>query len=469
MSPSVVHELQACLHPCPCASSTFLWSKYLAVIGERAVSDEFFDHYLASIESSLEIDMQLEYCYDVQNEFYWLTQIQLIAHSLLLLHYVGLPEDDTSHDFWAYFYGSRCHPIGWCKEHRKSLVPPSIVTHQENGEAVQTTMAPTYLFDQTIGLTPAEQLHVGMLLELQDLHRPWTLWFVRIVSNHGGRLHLRYVTSVTDDLSSKDIHLFYLDYRLHPIGWMSSVYSYDTPTDLPLLDEKQSIITRCLSQSKKQFLPPNLFKEQEEISKHRFTEGMKLEVFESITQQIYVGRIGQIHDEFYFDVHIEHDTSQVSFVAHSTHPHLLPPHWAAEHRLALMKGQGVRHSDDYWSHYTGKHGISDLASERCFNLITLNAAGSHRAEPGMKMELICLIDGEDRVFSVTLIHVADHLMWLRVDNPSCFVDEHHFYHVLPINSLDVFPVGWARHHGFELILPMEYPVEVKTQQINRYE
>ena len=253
-----------------------------------------------------------------------------------------------------------------------------------------------------------------MLLEIQDLHRPWTLWFVRIITNRGGRLHLRYVISINDEddssLSSLDIHLFYLDRRVHCIGWAfndTTNYSYDVPTSLPLITDKELIIERCRTESKKQFFPPNLFKEQEEVVKHRFSEGMKVEVFQLTSENVYLGRIGSIHNEYYFDVTIDNEGEmEHSFVAHSTHPHLLPPHWAVEHKLALMNGKGIRQSEDYWNLYTETHGISDLAPERCFNLITLNSAGANQVEPGMKMEMIYTLNEKDLVFSVTLIHVA---------------------------------------------------------------
>ena len=322
-----------------------------------------------------------------------------------------------------------------------------------------------------------------MLLEIQDLNYPWTLWFVRIIENRGGRLHLQYVTKLNgnDDEHNKedinDIRIFYLDRRVHTIGWRSinpSIYSYDIPSNVKSISDKQSIIDFCLNESKTQFLPPHVFKEQEEINKHNFIEGMKLEVFEPISQQIYVGHIGHVHNEFYFDVLIDHiddnDDKNLekpwSFVAHSTHPHILPPHWAAEHKLILMKGKDHQQSDDYWNVYTETHGINDLAPDKCFNLITLNATGSNRMEPGMKMEMIYTIKGNDVVFSVTLIHVADHLMWLRVDNPSLFEDEHLFYHVLPINSLDVFPVGWAKFNGYELVLPLQYQTMSNNYEID---
>ncbi|CAF1010355.1 unnamed protein product [Adineta ricciae] len=502
----IFHELS------PCAtvnsslfSSNFLWSKYLSFIDERSVSEEFFDHYHASFQSGLQVDMKLEYCYDIQRDLYWLTQIQFVSCHLIRLHYVGIPEEDTSNDFWAYVYEQRCHPIGWCKENSKLMLPPTAVTKRaiqqttvnnnllsnghekqlsgvkvENDNSYETP--PDYLFDRSVGLTPVEQLKVGMLLELQDAQRPWTLWFVRILNNQGGRLHLRYVTKMpgnnndeaneNSSLSDCDIFLFYLDYRVHPIGWTTStdsIYSYDIPSCLTVTIDKQFIIDTCLLESKTQFLPPNLFKEQQNISKHRFTEGMKLEIFDMKSQNIFLGRIGYIHNEYYFDIIIDNEgENEVSMVSYSTDPRLLPAHWAAEHKLALMNGKSIRQSEDYWNLYTEKHGLSDLAPERCFNLITLNFAGNSRAEPGMKMEMIYTLNQKDYVFSVTIVHIIDHLMWLRVDNTQFLQDEHLFYHVVPINSLDVFPVGWAKLNRFELIAPIRYQMDVKTYEQNRY-
>ncbi|CAF4616762.1 unnamed protein product, partial [Rotaria sp. Silwood1] len=158
----IIHEIQPCLNSSPLSLSNFLWSKYFSIINERSVSDEFFDHYLTSINSAFEIHMKLEYCYDTQHDLYWLTQIQLVSHSLVLLHYIGIPEDDTSNDFWAYIYGQRCHPIGWCKENSKLMLPPPIVTKRAiqqtttntitngniKGENEELQTPPDYLFDK---------------------------------------------------------------------------------------------------------------------------------------------------------------------------------------------------------------------------------------------------------------------------------------------------------------------------------
>lgn len=132
------------------SSTDFRWSKYFSQIDERSVSEEFFDHYLASIESGLKIDMKIEYCYDIENDAYWTCEIQYVSNHLLRLHYLGISDDETTDDFWALIDDQRCHPIGWCTKNSKSLVPPSMVNQQiisqENQENFQTPA--DYLFDK---------------------------------------------------------------------------------------------------------------------------------------------------------------------------------------------------------------------------------------------------------------------------------------------------------------------------------
>ena len=184
MNFNLVSILLLYLHP------IFFGQNISPLIGERSVSDEFFDHYLASIQSGFEIDMKLEYCYDIQRDLYWLTKIQLISHSLILLHFLGLPEDDRSNDFWTYVYEQRCHPIGWCKENSKLMLPPPIVTKraiqqtvlnnnimtngnekqsivikEENGDVYQTP--PAYLFNKVIFFWIVKQFIFFVLINLQ--------------------------------------------------------------------------------------------------------------------------------------------------------------------------------------------------------------------------------------------------------------------------------------------------------------
>ncbi|CAF0799119.1 unnamed protein product [Didymodactylos carnosus] len=465
----------------------FNWCSYLSLVSCRSVAEDYFDHYIFSIEHGFKDGMKLEYLYDKQHDYYWLIEIQLSCKNLLLLRYVGLQDNDDEYDFWCDVYQKELHPIGWCRENKKLMFPPTIVTdrnqsgtnkppsfdieklHEQemNGES-----APAYLFDKDIGLTPCDQLKVGMILEIQGEVRPWTVWFVRIAKNQGGLLKLHYVG--LDDNES-DFYLFYLEWRLHVIGWMAATNSTDFIYELPvhlLPNEKidrQKIIQECGRNI--WFIPPHIFKPQDVIPKHRFISGMKLEVFEPSNQHVYPGSVGHVHNEYYFDVHIDsavvqdNDIQQHQFCAYASHPFILPAQWATQHKLALMKTKSSRHPEDYWKLYAEKKSQADeavdIAPERYFQLPTLSSTTS-RIEPGMKLELIYPANS-NKIVSSTVVHIADHLIWLRVDS------EHGIYSVVPINSMKIFPIGWAKYNHIDFIKPLRYSVNVKVSKQNRYE
>ena len=69
---------------------------------------------------------------------------------------------------------------------------------------------------QNTGITPIDQLKQGMRLELQHPINPLEVWVVKILENVGGRLYLRFEGVET---ATHDFWLFYLNHRLHPIGW----------------------------------------------------------------------------------------------------------------------------------------------------------------------------------------------------------------------------------------------------------
>lgn len=91
--------------------------------------------------------MIIEYCYDIEQQFYWKCQIQFVSNHLLRLHYLGIPKEQISTDFWALFSNQRCHPIGWCEANSKSIIPPSNISlTNDNQENYQTPA--DYLFNQ---------------------------------------------------------------------------------------------------------------------------------------------------------------------------------------------------------------------------------------------------------------------------------------------------------------------------------
>lgn len=86
------------------------------------------------------------------------------------------------------------------------------------------------LFKQPLrGKGPIDLITVDSLIELQDSQNPFQYWIVSVIENVGGRLRLRYVG--LEDTESYDQWLFYLDYRLRPVGWcQENKYRMDPPS-----------------------------------------------------------------------------------------------------------------------------------------------------------------------------------------------------------------------------------------------
>ena len=134
----IIHELKPSIH---IEEKPFIWSKYLSIVDERSISEEFFDHFLASIQSDLETEMIIEYVYDLQQEVVCFAQIQLVSHQFVRLHLLGLPENVQHDDFWTSIYDSRCHSIGWAEENQKTFVSKQI-------DPKDFTSPPSHVFDQ---------------------------------------------------------------------------------------------------------------------------------------------------------------------------------------------------------------------------------------------------------------------------------------------------------------------------------
>lgn len=72
-----------------------------------------------------------------------------------------------------------------------------------------------------------------MRLELQHAINPVDVWLVKVIENVGGRLYLRLEGA---ESGSHDFWLFYLNHRIHPIGWAkANGYKYSPPPGMFLV------------------------------------------------------------------------------------------------------------------------------------------------------------------------------------------------------------------------------------------
>lgn len=69
---------------------------------------------------------------------------------------------------------------------------------------------------KVLGTAAVDQIKQSMLVEVQDENDLTHVWIARVLKNIGGRLLLRYEGT---DSARQDFWLFYLHYRIHPMGW----------------------------------------------------------------------------------------------------------------------------------------------------------------------------------------------------------------------------------------------------------
>lgn len=129
----------------------------------------------------------------------------------------GCAEDGGGGDVWQ---------LVWEKQWLSFIVN----CFHENLEISSLKYRVLLLFEQPLrGKGPVDLITVDSLIELQDSQNPFQYWIVRVIENVGGRLRLRYVG--LEHTESYDRWLFYLDYRLRPIGWCQEKnYRMDPPS-----------------------------------------------------------------------------------------------------------------------------------------------------------------------------------------------------------------------------------------------
>lgn len=76
-----------------------------------------------SLQSSFQPGMKLEVANKSSGDTYWVATIITTCGQLLLLRYSGYG-DDRKADFWCDIMTAELHPVGWCAQNNKTLMPP---------------------------------------------------------------------------------------------------------------------------------------------------------------------------------------------------------------------------------------------------------------------------------------------------------------------------------------------------------
>ncbi|KAK2507901.1 hypothetical protein MC885_000441 [Smutsia gigantea] len=101
----------------------FNWGEYLEETGASAAPHASFKHVEISIQSNFQPGMKLEVANKSNPDTYWVATVITTCGQLLLLRYCGCGEDRRA-DFWCDVVTADLHPVGWCTQNNKALVPP---------------------------------------------------------------------------------------------------------------------------------------------------------------------------------------------------------------------------------------------------------------------------------------------------------------------------------------------------------
>ncbi|XP_062436459.1 scm-like with four MBT domains protein 2 [Rhea pennata] len=434
----------------------FNWDEFLEETGASAAPHTSFKHVEISLQSSFQPGMKLEVANKSNPDTYWVATIITTCGQLLLLRYCGYG-DDRRADFWCDVMTADLHPVGWCTQNNKVLMPPDAIKEKYVDwteflihDLTGARTAPANLLEGPLrGKNPVDLITVDSLIELQDSQNPFQYWIVSVVENVGGRLRLRYVG--LEETESYDQWLFYLDCRLRPVGWcQENKYRMDPPADiysLKTISEWKCALEKSLNDAANFPLPMEVFKDHADLRSHFFTVGMKLEAVNMREPfNICPASVTKVFNNHYFQVTIDDlrsEPSKTSMLCHADSLGILPIQWCLKNGVNLTPPKGYCGQDFDWADYLKQCG-AEAAPQLCFR----NTSFSRGFTKNMKLEAVNPRNpAEICVASIT--SVKGRLMWLHLEGLQMPSPEY----IVDVESMDIFPVGWCEANAYNLTPP----------------
>ncbi|XP_073736042.1 scm-like with four MBT domains protein 2 isoform X1 [Callorhinus ursinus] len=434
----------------------FNWGEYLEETGTSAAPHTSFKHVEISLQSNFQPGMKLEVANKNNPDTYWVATVITTCGQLLLLRYCGYGEDRRA-DFWCDVVIADLHPVGWCTQNNKALMPPDAIKEKYTDwteflirDLTGSRTAPANLLEGPLrGKGPIDLITVDSLIELQDSQSPFQYWIVSVIENVGGRLRLRYVG--LEDTESYDQWLFYLDYRLRPVGWcQENKYRMDPPSEiypLKMASEWKCALEKSLTDAAHFPLPMEVFKDHADLRSHFFTVGMKLETV-NLSEPFHIcpASVTKVFNNHFFQVTIDDlrpEPSRLSMLCHADSLGILPVQWCLKNGVNLTPPKGYSGQDFDWADYHKQHGTEE-APPFCFR----NTSFSRGFTKNMKLEAVNPRNpGELCVASV--VSVKGRLMWLHLEGLQTPTPEF----IVDVESMDIFPVGWCEANSYPLTTP----------------
>ncbi|XP_036024951.1 lethal(3)malignant brain tumor-like protein 3 isoform X2 [Onychomys torridus] len=195
----------------------FNWQSYLKTCKAQAAPKSLFENQnITAIPSGFRVGMKLEAVDKKNPSFICVATVTDMVDNRFLVHFDNW---DESYDYWCESSSPHIHPVGWCKEHRRTLITPPGYSHMKHFswdkylEETNSLPAPARAFK----VKPPHGFQRKMKLEAVDKRNPL---FIRVATvadtdDHRIKVHFDGWSSCYDywiDADSPDIH---------PVGWCS--------------------------------------------------------------------------------------------------------------------------------------------------------------------------------------------------------------------------------------------------------
>lgn len=195
----------------------FNWQSYLKTCKAQAAPKSLFENQnITVIPSGFRVGMKLEAADKKSPSIICVATVTDMVDNRFLVHFDSW---DESYDYWCESNSPHIHPVGWCKEHRRTLTTPSGYSHVKHFswdkylEETNSLPAPARAFK----VKPPHGFQKKMKLEAVDKRNPL---FIRVATvadtdDHRIKVHFDGWSSCYDywiDADSPDIH---------PVGWCS--------------------------------------------------------------------------------------------------------------------------------------------------------------------------------------------------------------------------------------------------------
>ncbi|XP_032699344.1 lethal(3)malignant brain tumor-like protein 3 isoform X2 [Lontra canadensis] len=195
----------------------FNWQTYLKTCRAQAAPKSLFENQnITVIPSGFRVGMKLEAVDKKNPAFICVATVTDMVDNRFLVHFDNW---DESYDYWCEASSPHIHPVGWCKEHRRTLITPPGYPNVKHFswdkylEETNSLPAPARAFK----VKPPHGFQKKMKLEVIDKRNPV---FIRVATvadtdDHRIKVHFDGWNSCYDywvDADSPDIH---------PVGWCS--------------------------------------------------------------------------------------------------------------------------------------------------------------------------------------------------------------------------------------------------------